>query len=237
MRYKNPVPTVDIIIEIKREGRDEGIVLIKRKNPPHGWALPGGFVDYGESLEDAALREAKEETTLDIELRGQFHTYSSPDRDPRGHTISTVFVASAGGTPEARDDAEDIGVFPADGIRLPLAFDHRKILDDYIACKRGRSPMDEDKKTPEKPDPDSALKEICSAWGLTEADVVKSYLEANGISCSFQGRMLQAIYPFTVDGLGEIKIMVLEKDYDLAKELLSNMPEPEKPDESGTEET
>ncbi|HOI44643.1 MAG TPA: DUF2007 domain-containing protein [Candidatus Aminicenantes bacterium] len=97
--------------------------------------------------------------------------------------------------------------------------------------------MDEDKKTPEKPDPDSALKEICSAWGLTEADVVKSYLEANGISCSFQGRMLQAIYPFTVDGLGEIKIMVLEKDYDLAKELLSNMPEPEKPDESGTEET
>ena len=84
--FKNPIPTVDIIIEL--EGK--GIILIKRKNPPYGWAIPGGFVDYGESLENAAMREAKEETSLDIELIKQFHTYSDPKRDKRFHTISTV---------------------------------------------------------------------------------------------------------------------------------------------------
>ena len=104
--YKNPVPTVDIIIEIQREDGKEGIVLIKRKNPPHGWAIPGGFVDYGESLEEAAVREAKEETSLDVQLKKQLHTYSDPDRDPRQHTISTVFVASARGRPKAEDDAQ-----------------------------------------------------------------------------------------------------------------------------------
>ena len=88
-KRKCPIPTVDIIIEITRKNGQEGIILIKRKNPPHGWALPGGFVDYGESLEEAAVREAKEETSLDIRLKSQFHTYSDPKRDPRKHTIST----------------------------------------------------------------------------------------------------------------------------------------------------
>ena len=131
-KYRNPVPTVDIIIEIQREDGKEGIVLIKRKNPPHGWAIPGGFVDYGESLEEAAVREAKEETSLDIQLKKQLHTYSDPDRDPRQHTISTVFVASARGRPKAEDDAQEIGIFTKKEINFSLAFDHDKILADYF---------------------------------------------------------------------------------------------------------
>ncbi len=99
--HRNPIPTVDIIIEIE----NAGIVLIKRKNPPHGWAIPGGFVDYGESLEEAAAREAKEETNLEVEDLRQFRAYSDPNRDPRFHTISMVFIAKAKGKPEARDDA------------------------------------------------------------------------------------------------------------------------------------
>ncbi len=110
----------------------EGIVLIRRKNPPAGWALPGGFVDYGETLEDAALREAKEETGLDVRLVRQFHSYSDPHRDPRGHTISTVFLAEAAGQAAAGDDAAEIGVFSAKGLPDNLAFDHRQILEDYI---------------------------------------------------------------------------------------------------------
>ena len=102
-RYKNPVPTVDIVIEM--EG---GIILIKRKNPPYGWALPGGFVDYGERLEDAAVREAKEETSLDIEIISMIGAYSDPARDPRQHTISIVFQAKARGIAKACDDAEDL---------------------------------------------------------------------------------------------------------------------------------
>lgn len=132
--YRNPVPTVDVIIELV--GPDGGVVLIERKNPPPGWALPGGFVDYGETLEQAAVREAKEETSLDISLVRQFHAYSDPDRDPRGHTITTVFVATAEGVPQARDDARAVAVYPLEKIRVPLAFDHRKILDDYIAWKK-----------------------------------------------------------------------------------------------------
>ena len=125
--YRNPVPTVDIIIE-----GSGGIVLIKRKNPPHGWALPGGFVDYGESLEDAARREAVEETGLVVRLLKQFHTYSDPARDLRQHTISTVFVASADGEPKAGDDAVEAQFFNQDN--LPdLVFDHREILDDYFS--------------------------------------------------------------------------------------------------------
>ncbi len=119
---------VDVIIETP-----EGIVLIRRKNPPHGWALPGGFVDYGESLEAASVRETKEETSLEVELVRQFHTYSAPDRDPRGHTVSTVFIARAQGTPRARDDAAEVRVFSREDLPRELAFDHRQILDDYVS--------------------------------------------------------------------------------------------------------
>jgi purine-nucleoside phosphorylase len=129
--YKNPVPTVDIIIELPN-GK---IVLIQRKNPPLGWALPGGFVEYGESLEAAAVREAREETSLDVTLVRQLHTYSRPERDPRGHTISTVFIARSQGTPQAADDAQGIGVFDCCNLPSPLAFDHHQILNDYFSAK------------------------------------------------------------------------------------------------------
>lgn len=126
--YRNPYPTVDIIIEIS--GR--GIVLIKRKNNPIGWAIPGGFVDYGESLEKAAIREAQEETSLKVELIRQMHTYSDPERDPRHHTITTVFVARGKGEPLAADDAREAGIFTEDNLPEPLVFDHREILRDYF---------------------------------------------------------------------------------------------------------
>jgi ADP-ribose pyrophosphatase YjhB (NUDIX family) len=130
--YKNPIPTVDIIIEIE----SKGMVLIKRKNPPYGWALPGGFVDYGESLEEAAVREAKEETDLDVKLIGQFHTYSDPKRDPRHHSISTVYVAKANGVPQAKDDAIEIGIFNETNLPDAIAFDHHFILKDYFKSKQ-----------------------------------------------------------------------------------------------------
>lgn len=125
---QNPVPTVDLIIEL--HGR--GIVLIKRKNPPFGWALPGGFVDYGESLEEAAVREAKEETSLDVKLIRQFHTYSDPARDQRQHNISTVFIAQAEGEPRAGDDAKEAEIFTLKNLPRDLAFDHEQILRDYF---------------------------------------------------------------------------------------------------------
>ncbi|NPA24963.1 MAG: NUDIX hydrolase [Deltaproteobacteria bacterium] len=130
--YRNPVPTVDIIIAY-----DGGIVLIERLNPPSGWALPGGFVDYGESLEAAAIREAREETGLEVELGGQFHTYSSPDRDPRQHTISTVFTGTGRGRLVAGDDAGRAAVFTADSLPAEIAFDHRRILADYFGSVYG----------------------------------------------------------------------------------------------------
>jgi ADP-ribose pyrophosphatase YjhB (NUDIX family) len=126
--YRNPIPTVDIIIEIE----SKEIILIKRKNPPYGWAIPGGFVDYGESLEEAALREAKEETNLDVEQLRQFHTYSDPQRDPRHHSISTVYVAKGRGKPRAKDDAIEIGIFTESSLPHEIAFDHRLILSDYF---------------------------------------------------------------------------------------------------------
>ncbi|MCP4682568.1 MAG: NUDIX hydrolase [Desulfobacterales bacterium] len=127
IKYLNPLPTVDIIIEMEKGG----IVLIKRKNPPFGWALPGGFVDYGESLESAAIREAKEETSLTVEIRYQLGAYSDPTRDPRHHTISVVFVAGAAGEPSAADDAVEVGLFGPDSLPDNLAFDHKAILQDY----------------------------------------------------------------------------------------------------------
>ena len=120
-RYKNPTPTVDIIIY----SSDNKIILIKRKNVPYGWAIPGGFVDEGESLEQAAKREAKEETSLNIKLIEQFFTYSNPERDKRQHTISTVFIARIiSGDPHAEDDAQDIGWFSMDTLPVPIAFGH-----------------------------------------------------------------------------------------------------------------
>ena len=128
--FRNPTPTVDIIIEIA-----DKVVLIERKNPPHGWALPGGFVDYGESFETAALREAHEETGLRVTGLRQFHTYSDPDRDPRQHTASTVFIASAHGEPQAGDDAGRAALFTETTLP-PLVFDHARILADYFSAKR-----------------------------------------------------------------------------------------------------
>lgn len=125
--WYNPVPTVDIIICI-----GDAIVLIERRNPPHGWALPGGFVDYGENLETAARREALEETGLEVTKLQQFRAYSDPDRDPRQHTISYVFTAEAYGVPKAGDDAAAAELFPFDKLPEQLCFDHGKILNDYI---------------------------------------------------------------------------------------------------------
>ncbi len=134
---------MDIIIERK----DGKIVLIRRKNPPFGWALPGGFVDYGESLEAAAIREAEEETSLKVSLVRQLHTYSNPDRDPRRHTITTVFIARAEGSPRAADDAAEIRVFDQNSLPSPLAFDHEVILNDYFRQKEIGTTME---KRPEE---------------------------------------------------------------------------------------
>ncbi|KAB0668190.1 NUDIX hydrolase [Oryzomonas sagensis] len=130
-QYRNPFPTVDIIIEI-----DNRIVLIERKNPPHGWALPGGFVDYGESLEDAARREAREETTVEIGNLRLLGCYSDPARDTRMHTISTVFMAQGSGIPRAADDAANLALFSLEELPARLCFDHANILADYAAAVR-----------------------------------------------------------------------------------------------------
>jgi ADP-ribose pyrophosphatase YjhB (NUDIX family) len=142
-KFRNPIPTVDIIIELisdKKTDPDSSIsgkkiVLIQRKNPPFGWALPGGFVDYGESLEDAAVREAKEETSLDVVLLRQFHTYSEAGRDPRQHTITTVYIATAKGQPIGKDDAIKAEIFSLDNLPVEMAFDHAQILEDYLNNK------------------------------------------------------------------------------------------------------
>lgn len=127
---RNPLPTVDVIIEYQG-----GIVLIERKNPPHGWALPGGFVDRGEPLWQAAVREAREETSLDVDLTEQFHTYSDPRRDPRRHTLSTVFLGRGQGTLLGADDAAQAAVFHEHELP-PLAFDHGDIVADYFRYRR-----------------------------------------------------------------------------------------------------
>lgn len=129
-RPETPLLTVDVIIEMV-DRPDSPIVLIERRNPPHGWALPGGFVDVGETVEQAAKREAAEETGLKVKLVRLLGVYSDPGRDPRGHTVSVVFVGEARGRPVAADDARAVEVYAAD--RPPaLVFDHAVILRDYL---------------------------------------------------------------------------------------------------------
>lgn len=137
MGYQNPVPTVDVIIETGGK-----IVLIRRKNPPPGWAIPGGFVDVGENVRDAAVREALEETGLRVTLTALLGVYSEPDRDPRQHTISTVFVGTAEGMPEGMDDAAEAALFTEDSLPEPIAFDHARILADYFRFRKtGERPL------------------------------------------------------------------------------------------------
>ena len=119
--------TPDIITEV-----GDKVVLIERRNFPPGWAIPGGFVDFGETVEDAAIREAREETSLEVAIRALLGVYSRPDRDPRGQTVTVVYVGRARGTPHARDDAMGVGLFLPDEPPAPLAFDHAEILADYL---------------------------------------------------------------------------------------------------------
>jgi len=128
---EGPYVTVDAIIEVA-----DGIILVERSNPPYGWALPGGFVDYGESLETAVRREAKEETDMELEDLRQFHAYSEPGRDPRFHTVSTVFIAKGKGRPKSGDDAKSLMVVQYDELmKLGYAFDHKKVIEDYLKQK------------------------------------------------------------------------------------------------------
>jgi len=137
--YKNPKPTVDVLIEL--EGRPGELVFIERANEPRGLALPGGFVDEGEWVADAAVREVKEETGLDVELAELFHVYSDPSRDARQHTVSTVFIGRARGTPVGGDDAARAIVARPDALPGPLVFDHATIVTDYVTYKtRGVRP-------------------------------------------------------------------------------------------------
>jgi len=125
---KTPYLTVDCIIRYK-----QGIVLIQRRHPPAGWALPGGFCEIGETVEDAVRREVREETGLELEGLKQFRVYSDPDRDPRFHTVSVVFAADGKGELKGGDDAKKAKVFKLDELPKEIPFDHRKIIEDYTA--------------------------------------------------------------------------------------------------------
>ena len=137
MPPQTPLLTVDVIIRV---GSRDRVVLIRRRNPPPGWALPGGFVEVGETVESAAVREAQEETSLQVKLAGQFHVYSDPARDSRGHTVSVVFLGDACGDPRGADDAAEAAVFSLDRLPEPLAFDHDRILADYRNLLNGNRP-------------------------------------------------------------------------------------------------
>ena len=142
---RHPLPTVDIIIET-----GAGLVLVKRKYPPLGWSLPGGFIDWGESPEQAAVREAREETGLEIEQLRQFHTYGDPARDPRFHTITTVYAARAAGEPRGADDAAEARIFPWGDLPSDLTFDHRRIIADYRRALADGFPFGAEKRGKEK---------------------------------------------------------------------------------------
>ena len=134
-RPETPALAADAIIELV-DLPERPIVLIERKNPPPGWAIPGGFVDIGESVPNAAIREALEETCLQVRLQCLLGCYSDPARDPRGHTVSMIYVAQAHGEPRAADDAANVGIFDPADISVPLAFDHEQILWDYLQYRR-----------------------------------------------------------------------------------------------------
>lgn len=140
--YANPSPTVDVIIYHP----ERGVVLIERKNPPHGYALPGGFVDEGECAEAGAVREMREETSLDVTLTGLLGVYSDPTRDPRSHNLGVVYVGSTA-CPDALcagDDAASAAFHSLDALPDTMAFDHRKILEqfkDYLKGKRQLAPV------------------------------------------------------------------------------------------------
>ena len=129
-RPTTPLLAADAIIELTNKP-NRPIVLIERKNPPYGWAIPGGFVDVGERLEVAAIREAKEEVCLDVKLKALLGMYSDPKRDDRGHTVTAVYVAEATGEPKAADDAKNLQIFDIDDLPDELAFDHAQVLEDY----------------------------------------------------------------------------------------------------------
>jgi 8-oxo-dGTP diphosphatase len=131
MAYRNPAPTVDIIVEL-RDRPDRPIILIERLHEPFGWAIPGGFIDYGEAAETAGKREAMEEIGLEIELVELLGVYSDPTRDPRQHTMSVVYIATATGDPKAGDDAKQVHIVNLCEIPANLCFDHGKILADYV---------------------------------------------------------------------------------------------------------
>lgn len=130
LMYRNPVPTVDVVVYEP----EKGVVLIRRANPPYGWALPGGFVDYGETVERAAVREVQEETGLEVTLTGLLGVYSDPSRDPRHHTMSVVFTGAAADANllNAGDDASDAAFFALDELPSPIAFDHSDIIADFV---------------------------------------------------------------------------------------------------------
>lgn len=144
MIYRNPPTAVDIIIEMYNANKLNGIVLVRRKNPPYKgqWALPGGFQEVGESLEQTAVRESKEETNLDIKLQEALPVFSNPDRDPRGHVNSIGFIASSYEYPKGGDDASEAKVFPLENIPYPLAFDHDERIRQYECWKKGEKWQD-----------------------------------------------------------------------------------------------
>lgn len=133
-----PLLAADALIELVNQP-GHPIVLIERRNPPYGWAIPGGFVDVGETVEAAAIREAREETSLDVTLVTLLGLYSDPQRDPRGHTVTAIYIAQSHGMPVAADDAKNVGVFTLDQLPSPLAFDHAQVLADYRRYRENRA--------------------------------------------------------------------------------------------------